>query len=66
MNTVKRPIISSISIKVQLYSKETGVMGRLVKIRFSCHTLAVCPGSRPYVHHVTIGRTSGHEIVRPL
>ena len=41
-------------------------MGRLVKIGFPCHTLAVRPGSRLYVHRVTTGRTSGHDTVRPL
>jgi hypothetical protein len=54
-------------------------MERLVKIRFSYHTLAICSArgrtsiesrravrsvTRLYVHPVTTGRMSGHETVR--
>ena len=31
-----------------------------------CHTLTVCPGSSAYVHHVTTGRTAGHDTVHLL
>ena len=41
-------------------------MERLMKIGFSCNTMAVRPGSRPYLHCVTMGRMFGHETVRLL
>ena len=41
-------------------------MRQLVKIGFSCHTLAVHPGSRSYVHHVMMGRTFGYNTICPL
>jgi hypothetical protein len=41
-------------------------MGWLMKIGFPCYTLAVRPGSRPYVHCDMAGSTLGHETVRPL
>ena len=63
---MKKPIISSVSIKVQLYNKEIDAIGWLVKIGFPYHTLAVCPGSGPYVHRVLTGRTFGHNTVHPL
>jgi hypothetical protein len=38
----------------------------LVKIGFPRHTLTVRPGSGPYVHRVTMGRTFGHDTVHLL
>ena len=48
---MKRPIINSISTKVQLYNKETIAMEWLVKIGFPYNTLAIRQQrhNRPYI-----------------
>jgi hypothetical protein len=46
--------------------RKTSVMGRLVKIGFSCHTPTIRPSFGPYVRRVTMDRTFGHDTVCPL
>jgi hypothetical protein len=65
-NTKKRPIISSISTKAQLYNKEIGVMRRMVKIGFPCDTLVLCPLCHDGLYIWSRDYTFGHETVLSL
>jgi hypothetical protein len=55
LEILRKDLSSVLFLLKQLYYKETGAKGRLVKIGLPYHTLAVRPCSSLYVHCVTIG-----------